>query len=73
MATDKIQFVDLQTQYQNLKAGIDAAIAKICALGDFILGDIAAFNFYPGKNSSAYSDSGFFISTCSLGAVFRGC
>lgn len=39
MQNQKIQFVDLQTQYQNLKPEIDAAIAKICARGDFILGE----------------------------------
>jgi dTDP-4-amino-4,6-dideoxygalactose transaminase len=39
MQSPKIQFVDLQTQYQNLKPEIDAAIAKICARGDFILGE----------------------------------
>ena len=39
MQNNKIQFVDLQTQYQSLKPEIDAAIAKICARGDFILGE----------------------------------
>jgi dTDP-4-amino-4,6-dideoxygalactose transaminase len=36
---DRIPFVDLQTQYQELKAEIDQAIAKTCARGDFILGE----------------------------------
>lgn len=39
MTNDKIQFVDLQTQYQNLKAEIDSAVLKIFARGDFILGE----------------------------------
>ena len=39
MQNNKIQFVDLQTQYQSLKLEIDPAIAKICARGDFILGE----------------------------------
>lgn len=39
MSQQKIPFVDLQTQYQTLKPQIDAAIAKVCARGDFILGE----------------------------------
>ena len=39
MPNHKIPFVDLQTQYQDLKAQVDAAIAATCARGDFILGD----------------------------------
>ncbi|MBI5387792.1 MAG: DegT/DnrJ/EryC1/StrS family aminotransferase [Verrucomicrobia bacterium] len=39
MPTPRLYFVDLQTQYQNLKPEIDAAIGRICARGDFVLGE----------------------------------
>jgi dTDP-4-amino-4,6-dideoxygalactose transaminase len=40
----KIPFVDLQTQYQNLKSEIDAAIGAVLTRGDFILGgDVGKF------------------------------
>jgi len=39
MPNHKIPFVDLQSQYQDLKAEVDAAIAATCARGDFILGE----------------------------------
>ena len=39
MNNGKIQFVDLVAQYQQLKPEIDAAMAKVCARGDFILGE----------------------------------
>lgn len=35
----RIPFVDLQTQYQTLKPELDAAMARVVARGDFILGD----------------------------------
>ena len=38
MNNGKIQFVDLAAQYQRLKLEIDAAMAEVCARGDFILG-----------------------------------
>jgi dTDP-4-amino-4,6-dideoxygalactose transaminase len=44
MDTEKIQFVDLATQYQNLKPEIDAALLEAVARGDFILGkDVREF------------------------------
>lgn len=39
MPTPKIPFVDLQSQYQALKPEVDAALAAVCARGDFILGE----------------------------------
>jgi dTDP-4-amino-4,6-dideoxygalactose transaminase len=39
MNNGKIQFVDLVAQYQQLKPEMDAAMAKLCARGDFILGE----------------------------------
>ena len=39
MSDARIQFVDLAAQYQQLKPEIDAAMAKVCARGDFILGE----------------------------------
>jgi dTDP-4-amino-4,6-dideoxygalactose transaminase len=39
MQNTRIHFVDLQVQYQLLKPEIDAAIAKVCQRGDFILGE----------------------------------
>jgi dTDP-4-amino-4,6-dideoxygalactose transaminase len=35
----KIPFVDIQTQYQNLKAQMDAAVQRVMTRGDFVLGD----------------------------------
>jgi len=35
----KIPFVDIQTQYQNLKSEMDAAVLRVMARGDFVLGD----------------------------------
>lgn len=34
-----VKFVDLSTQYHNIKSEVDAAIAPILSRGDFILGD----------------------------------
>ena len=39
MNNGKIQFVDLVAQYQQIKTEIDAAMAQVCARGDFILGE----------------------------------
>ena len=39
MNDGRIQFVDLAAQYQQLKPEIDEAMAKVCARGDFILGE----------------------------------
>jgi dTDP-4-amino-4,6-dideoxygalactose transaminase len=39
MQSGKIQFVDLQAQYKNIKAEVDAAISRVLARGDFILGE----------------------------------
>ena len=39
MDNGKIQFVDLVAQYQQIKPEIDAAMAKVCGRGDFILGE----------------------------------
>ena len=39
MKNGKIQFVDLAAQYQQLKPEVDAAMARVCARGDFILGE----------------------------------
>ena len=39
MNDGKIQFVDLVAEYQQLKPEVDAAIAKVCARGDFVLGE----------------------------------
>jgi dTDP-4-amino-4,6-dideoxygalactose transaminase len=39
MNNGKIQFVDLVAQYQTLKPEVDAAMARVCAHGDFILGE----------------------------------
>ncbi len=48
----KIPFVDIQTQYQNLKAEMDAAVQRVMARGDFILGDeLAQFE----REFAAYS------------------
>jgi dTDP-4-amino-4,6-dideoxygalactose transaminase len=39
MNNGKIQFVDLVAQYQQIKPEVDAAMAKVCARGDFIMGE----------------------------------
>jgi dTDP-4-amino-4,6-dideoxygalactose transaminase len=39
MDNGKIQFVDLVSQYQQIKPEIDVAMARICGRGDFILGE----------------------------------
>ena len=39
MDNGKIQFVDLVAQYQQIKPEVDAAMAKVCSRGDFILGE----------------------------------
>jgi len=39
MNNEKIQFVDLVAQYQQLRTEVDAAMAKVCARGDFVLGE----------------------------------
>ena len=39
MNTGRIQFVDLVAQYQQIKPEVDAAIAQVCAHGDFVLGE----------------------------------
>ena len=39
MNNGKIQFVDLAAQYQQIKPEVDAAMAKICARGNFIMGE----------------------------------
>lgn len=39
MNNGRIQFVDLAAQYQQIKPEIDAALAKVCARGDFVLGE----------------------------------
>ena len=39
MNNGKIQFVDLVAQYQTIKPEVDAAMAKVCARGDFIMGE----------------------------------
>ena len=39
MNNGKIQFVDLVAQYQTIKPEVHAAMAKVCARGDFILGE----------------------------------
>ncbi|MEI6782768.1 MAG: DegT/DnrJ/EryC1/StrS family aminotransferase [Verrucomicrobiota bacterium] len=39
MNNGKIQFVDLVAQYEQIKPEIDAAMAGVCARGDFILGE----------------------------------
>jgi dTDP-4-amino-4,6-dideoxygalactose transaminase len=39
MKDGKIQFVDLVAQYQQIKPEIDAAMARVCGRGDFILGE----------------------------------
>jgi dTDP-4-amino-4,6-dideoxygalactose transaminase len=39
MNNGKVQFVDLVAQYQQIKPEVDAAMAKVCARGDFILGE----------------------------------
>jgi dTDP-4-amino-4,6-dideoxygalactose transaminase len=39
MESRHIPFVDLQAQYQNIKADVDAAVARVMARGDFILGE----------------------------------
>ena len=39
MNNGKIQFVDLVAQYQQIKPEVDAAMAKVCSRGDFILGE----------------------------------
>ncbi len=39
MNDGKIQFVDLVAQYQQIKPEIDAAMARVCERGDFILGE----------------------------------
>jgi dTDP-4-amino-4,6-dideoxygalactose transaminase len=43
-AQDKIPFVDLGAQYRDLQSEIDAAVRRVMARGDFILGeDVALF------------------------------
>ena len=39
MTNHKIQFVDLQAQYQAIKPEVDAALARVVQRGDFILGE----------------------------------
>jgi dTDP-4-amino-4,6-dideoxygalactose transaminase len=40
----KVPFVDLQTQYRQLKDEVDAAMASVCERADFVLGaDVEAF------------------------------
>ncbi len=44
MNNGRIQFVDLVAQYQQIKPEVDAAMAQVCARGDFILGqDVKLF------------------------------
>ncbi len=44
MNNGKIQFVDLVAQYQQIRTEVDAAMAKVCARGDFVLGqDVKLF------------------------------
>ena len=44
MQSDKIPFVDLQTQYRNLREELDDAVQRAMARGDFILGeDVGTF------------------------------
>ena len=39
MNDGKIQFVDLVAQYRQIKPEVDAAMARVCERGDFILGE----------------------------------
>jgi dTDP-4-amino-4,6-dideoxygalactose transaminase len=39
MYTEKIQFVDLQAQYQTIRAEVEKAMAAVLTRGDFILGE----------------------------------
>ena len=39
MNNGKVQFVDLVAQYQTIKPDVDAAMARVCERGDFILGE----------------------------------
>ena len=39
MNNGRIQFVDLAAQYQHIKPEVDAALAKVCARGDFVMGE----------------------------------
>lgn len=44
MNNGKIQFVDLVAQYQQIRTEVDAAMAAVCARGDFVLGqDVKLF------------------------------
>jgi len=44
MNNGKIQFVDLVAQYQQIKTEVDAAMAAVCARGDFVMGqDVKLF------------------------------
>ena len=75
MTTQKIQFVDLVRQCQNLKPELDAAILRAVGRGDFVLGEdvrefekeFAAFNQVPFCVGVADGTDALFLALLALG------
>src|SRR5271170_7808497 len=75
MTAQKIQFVDLIRQYQNLKPELDAAILRAVGRGDFVLGEdtrefekeFAAFNQIPFCVGVADGTDALFLALLALG------
>jgi dTDP-4-amino-4,6-dideoxygalactose transaminase len=61
-AHDRIAFVDLQAQYRAIRAEVDAAMARVLARGDFILGeDVTQFE----KEFARYCEAGHCLGVAS--------
>src|SRR5688572_14151921 len=67
MQNEKIHFVDLAAQYQQIKAEVDPAVIRVMTRGDFILGeDVTLFEkefaeFCHSKHCVSVADGGVAI------------